>query len=267
LACRYFQDREFFYASVIIPTTAVVVNSVRIHHRVWRLRIVTVRPLSRTEVRSIDAQAAKQYGLPTIVLMENAGRGAAEALQRLNEGQTGRALVLCGPGNNGGDGAVVARHLECAGWSVEVGYACNPLKLTGDAAIQREILRRSGFSLIDWTMAIERNHWLPQLLAADWIVDGLLGTGLLREVDGMLAELINSVNASGRPILALDLPSGLDADTGQPLGPTIRATATVTFVAPKLGFSEPGAVEYTGAVEIIGIGAPLALLKQFSVAS
>ena len=100
---------------------------------------------------------------------------------------------------------------------------------------------------------------------AAWVVDGLLGTGLTRPVAGLLARAIASINRSGRPILALDLPSGLDADSGQPLGVAIRADATATFVAPKLGFARLGADGYTGQVVVVDIGAPRAALASFAV--
>lgn len=222
---------------------------------------MTIRPLSRAEVRSLDARAADEFALPTLVLMENAGRGAAEVLRRLAP-SPGRALILCGPGNNGGDGAVVARHLQVWGWHVEVAYACDPSTLKGDAAVQRTILERSGLAIPDWTRPEARTAWPDHLVRADWIIDGLFGTGLTRGVDGVLAELIEAINAANRPILALDLPSGLHCDTGQPLGPTVRATATATFVAPKLGFAAPDAAEFTGAVHVVEIGAPAVLLAS-----
>ena len=104
-----------------------------------------------------------------------------------------------------------------------------------------------------------------RLAEADWVVDALLGTGLSRPVEGHLAAAIEALNRSGKPILALDLPSGLDADTGRPLGVAVRAEATATFVAPKLGFDAPGAAAYTGEVAVIDIGVPRRLLEPFLV--
>ena len=101
------------------------------------------------------------------------------------------------------------------------------------------------------------------LADADWLVDGLLGTGLSRPVEGPLRTVIEAINGSGKPVFALDLPSGLDADTGRPLGVAVRAEATATFVAPKVGFSAPGADEYTGEVAVIDIGLPRCLLEPY----
>jgi NAD(P)H-hydrate epimerase len=220
-----------------------------------------VRPLSREEVRGIDAQALEEYRMPTIVLMENAGRGAASWL--LDKIGRGRVVIACGPGNNGGDGGVVARHLDTWGFDVRIAWFADPARLKGDAAIQRDILERSGIpaSIIPEDVPSDQIDALWD--GADWLVDALLGTGLTRPVEGLLARAIGSMNRSDRPILALDLPSGLDADTGQPLGAAVQATATATFVAPKLGFDAPGANAFTGAVFVVPIGVPRKLLEPF----
>jgi len=222
---------------------------------------VKVRPLSRDEVRGIDARALDEFKLPTIVLMENAGRGAAEWL--LDTVGSGRVVIACGPGNNGGDGGVVARHLDAWGFDVRIAWFCDPARLKGDAATQRDILERSKIpaEIVVVDASPERIDAL--WLGADWLVDGLLGTGLTRAVEGLLARAIASMNRSRLPILALDLPSGLDADTGQALGEAIRATATATFVAPKLGFARPEARAYIGEVIVVDIGVPRTLLEPY----
>jgi NAD(P)H-hydrate epimerase len=222
-----------------------------------------VRPLSREEVRAIDARAINDFRLPTIVLMENAGRGAASWLRdRIGRG---RVVVACGPGNNGGDGGVVARHLDAWGFDVRIAWFADPAGLKGDAATQRDILERSEIpaQVVDEDTPSDPIDAL--WAGADWLIDALLGTGLARPVGGLIARAIGSMNGSGRPILALDLPSGLDADSGQPLGDAIRATATATFVAPKLGFASDAARVYTGEVFVVDIGVPRALLTGFSM--
>ncbi len=220
-----------------------------------------LRPLTREEVRSIDRRAAEELAMPTLVLMENAGRGAADWLA--SKLGSGRALILCGPGNNGGDGGVVARHLDLRGIAVRVVWFAEPGKLARDASTQHEILDRSGFDQVDWPGTVEPERLDALLAGADWLVDGLLGTGLTRPVEGPLRDVIEAINRAGQPVLALDLPSGLDADTGQPQGLAVRATATVTFVAPKIGFAQPGANAYTGEVVVADIGAPRCLLEPF----
>ncbi len=222
-----------------------------------------LRALSRGEVRALDRRAEKEAGLSTAILMENAGHGAAAWLiPRLRPG--GGVVVACGPGNNGGDGAVVARHLDGAGFDVRVVWFAAPSEIRGDASAQRLILARS---------EIQQMHFAdpePGSLDAlwqgtDWIVDALLGTGLTRPLEGPMAWAVDALNRSGRPILSLDLPSGLDADTGQPQGDAVRATATATFVAPKKGFAQPAAAPYLGEVVVVPIGVPRALLIPFLV--
>lgn len=222
-----------------------------------------IRPLSRAEVRSIDRRAAEEFALPSLILMENAGRGAADWLQA-RAGADARVVILAGSGNNGGDGGVVARHLDAAGWAVRIVWFGPPEKLPADAATQHEILRRSGVAQEDWDGPIDPGRLDGLLAGADWVVDGLLGTGLTRPVEGTLRDVIEAVNRAGKPVLALDIPSGLDADTGEPRGLAVRAKATVTFVAPKVGFGRPGASEYTGTVDVAGIGVPRRLLEPFA---
>ena len=222
-----------------------------------------LRPLNRAEVRSLDRLAADHYHLPTLVLMENAGRAAAAWLRSRLRPEAS-VLIACGPGNNGGDGGVVARHLDAWGFKTRVVWFADRARIIGDAAVQHEILARSG---------IDQTHWLattcegvdPLCRDADWLVDGLLGTGLTRPVEGLLAGVIAAMNQSGRPILALDLPSGLDTDTGEPLGVAIRATATVTFVACKVGFASEAAAPYLGEVHVADIGLPRKLLEPFAI--
>jgi NAD(P)H-hydrate epimerase len=216
--------------------------------------------LSRSQARQLDQRASEEFGMPTLLLMENAGRGAAELLLRLNPDQR-RVLMLCGPGNNGGDGFVVARHLQNRGNEVDVLLVALEEKLSPDARINAEIWKHTGPL---WTvnpgqpLDVEIQGILDG--APGWIVDALFGTGLQRSLIGPYAEIVERLNVRKRPVLALDIPSGLDADTGEPLGPTIRATHTATFVAPKLGFSNPTSQAWTGEVHTIDIGAPKALL-------
>ncbi len=231
-----------------------------------------VRPLSRDEVRSIDARCAEDFAVPTLLLMENAGRGAAawlkarvESSPSFTSGSRPLVVIACGPGNNGGDGAVVARHLDAWGWEVRLAWFAPSDRLRGDAAAQRAIIDRCPILASEVGDDASPDEIDTLWQGADWLVDGLLGTGLTRPVDGLLARGIASMNRSGRPILALDIPSGLDADSGQPLGDPVRADATATFVAPKLGFARMGADAYTGQVVVIDIGAPRAALDPFIV--
>jgi NAD(P)H-hydrate epimerase len=253
-----------------------------------------VRPMSRDEVRRLDIEAVNSLSLPTSLLMENAGRGAAawfaELVGAIAPSAGGRpflsflasqpdgvhrrpalptVLILCGSGNNGGDGAVMARHLNSWGFSVRVIWFTQRSQLHGDLALQWTILENSKVDQFAWRdkypsdTAADFSLLTAQLNDAEWLVDALLGTGLSRPVDGRLRSVIELMNHSGKPIFALDLPSGLDCDTGEPLGVAARATATATFVAPKIGFVRPGAFGYTGEVAVIDIGLPACLLAQY----
>ena len=226
--------------------------------------MLSLRPMSREEVRGLDAQAAGELGLPTLVLMENAGRGAAEWLRGRTAVEAPRVVIVCGPGNNGGDGGVVARHLDAHGWAVHVVWLAAPERLRGDAAVQWKILDRAGIRQENWPDdPLDPGRFDVLLAQADWVVDALLGTGLARPVEGPLRRAIDAINWSGKPVLALDLPSGLDADTGQPLGAAVHAVATATFVAPKQGFAAPGAAAYTGEVVVVDIGLPRKLVEAY----
>jgi len=225
--------------------------------------------LARHEVRELDRLAIEEYGVPGVVLMENAGANASRLLE--GQGIMGPVVIACGRGNNGGDGFVIARHLEAAGHEVRVLLAAVPEAYGGDAAVNLLIAERSGVSIICLADA-DAAAWRVEIDGAAWIVDALLGTGAVGPPRGAIAAVIgaiNAVRAAGADIqarvLAVDLPSGLDADTGEAPGVCVRADVTATFVAEKAGFANPAAAEFTGAVHVLGIGAPGSLLRRFGV--
>jgi NAD(P)H-hydrate epimerase len=221
-----------------------------------------LRPLARDEVRAIDRRAIDEFALPGVVLMENAGRGAAELLIEL--GIDGPVIVAAGKGNNGGDGFVIARHLDNHGFEVRMLLFADPHELTGDALTNYRVISAAGMPIRNCTAGHESAGWQNELRSGSWIVDALLGTGTRGTVREPFATAIEQIDASGVPVLAVDLPSGLDCDTGQPLGPCVRAAHTATFVAPKRGFETPGAAAYTGQVHVIDIGVPRSLLEAFT---
>lgn len=224
----------------------------------------SARPLSRAEVRAIDRRAIEEFGIPGVVLMENAGRGAAQhILDAFGGAAAGLHVIICGPGNNGGDGFVIARHLANGGVSVHVLTACEPERIAGDARINYEIVRRMGLPMSPFHSDAERAAGDGLLHRAGVVVDALLGTGFSGVVREPLAEIIETINSvRGARVVAVDLPSGLDCDSGGPAAATIRAELTVSFVAPKLGFSANGAAAFTGRVVIVDIGAPAALIGE-----
>jgi NAD(P)H-hydrate epimerase len=211
--------------------------------------------LTRNQVRDLDRRAIEEFATPGIVLMENAGRGCAELLLRL--GIHAPVVICCGKGNNGGDGFVMARHLDNHRIPVRILLFADPQSLTGDAAVNYQILSRSGLLVQtiapeDMNEAALRRRWT----GGEWLVDALFGTGLNGPVRSPFDGVIDSMNRSGLRIFAVDMPSGLDCDSGEPLGPTVRARHTATFVAVKKGFLTPSARDWTGQVHVIPIGAP-----------
>jgi NAD(P)H-hydrate epimerase len=230
--------------------------------------------LTREQAREIDRLAMGRLGIPGVVLMENAGVNATDVATGMLEAIEGNKIaIVCGGGNNGGDGYVIARHLCNAGRKVVVYNASDPSKLEGDAAVNYGICLRMGVKLMrcddEQSLAEQSPHWQ----AADLLIDALLGTGFdaSRGLNGHVAAVVDAMNAAsdarrtggeGPLVLAIDVPSGLDCDTGEAAQPMVQADATVTFVARKLGFDMESSQQYTGQVFVVGIGVPPALVEE-----
>jgi NAD(P)H-hydrate epimerase len=216
--------------------------------------------MTREQVRQVDRLAVEEYGMSGLVLMENAGRGVADVLCGL--GVAGPALIACGKGNNAGDGFVIARHLNLRGHAVRVGLWAEPEEFTGDAAANFRILEKTGVPIEVFGNRYDAPRLQNMLRGAAWIVDALLGTGARGEPRPPLDAVIDRLNAAAAPKLAVDLPSGLDCDSGHPAAYTIRAAETCTFVAAKPGFFVPGAEAFIGRLHVLDIGVPRSLLQR-----
>ncbi len=216
--------------------------------------------LTREQSRRVDRLAVDEFGFCSLVLMENAGRGVADILCQL--GVAGPVVICCGKGNNAGDGFVIARHLDLRGYAVRVLMWTRPEELTGDAATNFGILSKTDVPIESFGAAHDEQRLAERLDGAAWIVDGLLGTGARGEPRPPLDAVIDQLNAAGVPILAIDLPSGLDCDSGQPAQHTIRAAETCTFVTPKTGFSAPAAAPYLGRLHVLDIGVPRKVVER-----
>lgn len=214
-----------------------------------------MKPLTRAEVREIDRRAIEELGLPGIVLMENAGRNAAALLH--DRAPAARVAIVCGKGNNAGDGFVVARHLHNLGHEVRLLLASDPVEYRGDAAINWHVVEKMGIPA-EGLAAASGDQWERAIAGADWLVDALLGTGTTGPPRGAIATAIEAMNAVASRehmgVFAIDLPSGLDCDTGEAPGACIRANLTGTFVARKLGFDRPEARQWLGEVRVLDIG-------------
>ncbi|MEK7325537.1 MAG: NAD(P)H-hydrate epimerase, partial [Chloroflexota bacterium] len=214
---------------------------------------MSIPALTTAQMAEVDRLMIEEYGIMLIQMMENAGRNLAELARRMLDGQlAGRHIVvLCGAGNNGGGGMVAARHLHNRGANVEVKFVGGLARLKDVPAHQWRILQ---------TMALAKNDD-PDLGQADLIIDALIGYGLSGDPRGATAEWIVQANGSGRPILALDTPSGLDATSGAPGNPGIRARATLTLALPKTGLLKANARHFVGDLYLADIGVPPELYR------
>ena len=213
--------------------------------------------LTRAQVREIDRRAIEEYHIPGIVLMENAARAATDvARSMLDPTKPTPITIVCGGGNNGGDGLAVARHLHNRGCDVLIVLTTPPDRFTGDAAINFDIARLMG---ITWWKS-EIPNW-P--LEGGIIIDAVLGTGLTEPPRPAAARAIKRILIAEQAVLAIDLPSGMDCDTGEPLGGfCVKATKTITFVAEKAGFANPNAKQHLGEVIVGDIGAPRKVIDE-----
>lgn len=209
-----------------------------------------MKALTREQSRAVDEWAILELGLTSLVLMENAGRGVVDVL--LSRDKTcRRVLVVCGKGNNGGDGFVIARHLIVRGIECRVVLLVDSGELQGDALANFNILQNLGVS-------VESPSQINTAGAdCDWIIDAMLGTGAVGEPREPYLSTIEWVNAQSTKVLAVDLPSGLECDSGEPSAFTVKSDVTCTFHAPKVGFANPLAQEFLGELHVVSIGIPL----------
>lgn len=221
---------------------------------------------SAEQVRGLDAAAITEIGIPGIVLMENAGRGTVACMNQHFGGFGGKVVsIFVGPGNNGGDGLVIARHLHQQGSRPHVFMVASADKLKGDAATNLAIVERLRIPIHSVATTAELEEAEDYFTKSRAVVDSIFGTGLAREVSGHFAEVIQRINHFACPVIAVDIPSGLHSDTGQPLGVCVQADLTVTFGLAKPGqVLYPGA-EYVGRLEVVDIGIPPEVVEQAGI--
>ncbi len=223
--------------------------------------IVTANQMQRMDRETIDS-----FGIPGRVLMENAGRGATQAfLHHIYKQGPGRIGVLAGRGNNGGDGFVMARYLSQKNIDVTVFLLSTSDKVTGDAADNLKLLKASNVKVVEIP---DKEHFIARqshMRHIPYWIDALLGTGLKSDVKGYFRQVIEFVNALQRPVFAVDIPSGLNANTGQPCGVCIHASATATFAFAKIGHVVYPGATYCGDVEVIDIGIPPAMAENAGI--
>ncbi len=218
--------------------------------------------VTTAEMRELDRRAIEEVGIPSLVLMENAGRTTYAILRREFPELAGPVAILAGRGNNGGDGLVVARYLAQSGIPVAVFLTAARDQVRGDARTNLEITARLGIEVIEVKEEKDLNPLAHRLAKSALMVDALLGTGLNSEVRGLMAGVIEEINRLRPPVLAVDIPSGLCADTGQPLGAAVKAQVTVTYGWPKIGQILPPGRDYTGRLWQVDISIPPALAEN-----
>ncbi len=217
-------------------------------------------------MRRLDATSMSRYGVSGLILMENAGRGVFESALAMLEGSAGkRVSVMAGKGNNGGDGFVAARHLKNSGFDVRVFSTARVSAFTGDAAVNARIWKKMGGEtvVIGSAAALQKeSSWIKH---SSLVVDALLGTGLTDNVRGVAATIIDFINAARRPVLAVDIPSGISADTGAVLGSAVRADRTATMALSKIGLHLYPGRELAGEVDVVDIGMPALLFEDKAI--
>jgi hydroxyethylthiazole kinase-like uncharacterized protein yjeF len=219
-------------------------------------------------MRAFDKHAIEVCAVPGLVLMENAGRAATDVLVHEllgGDATDARVIVVCGTGNNGGDGFVIARHLLVRGADPTVFLCVNSRdssKIAGDARANLDAWLGLGGEVHELANGAPLEALHGALGEADLVVDALFGTGLDRPIEGGLADVVRAMNAAAAPRFAVDMPSGLDAETGGTLGVAVDARVTVTFAHHKLGLLTPGGAALAGRVQVVDIGVPGALAEH-----
>lgn len=240
------------------------------------MNLSSASTLTREQSRRVDTIAIEKYGFPGIVLMENAGRGLAEHIFKLTPPESSITVcICCGRGNNAGDGLVLARYLHNCGYQPEVCFWHDPFSLRGDVEIFFNVALNMRIPVNIFSTDVEpkalggcRASFAEILEDSAWIIDALLGTGMQGAPREPFASVIMQINAvkdsygDRKKVLAVDIPSGLDADSGRPNIPTIRADHTCTFVSQKSGFTADEAALYLGEIEVIDIGIPKMVVEE-----
>jgi NAD(P)H-hydrate epimerase len=222
-----------------------------------------MKVVTSQEMQKLDKLAIKKIGIPSIVLMENAGIKVAEVIEKECAPLSGRSVyILCGPGNNGGDGMVVARHLFNRGVRLKVFLLAEKNRIKGDAATNLGIAEKLGIGIKEVNSVQDLKLLRQELPYADITVDALLGTGSTLPLRGLLKKAVGLINQCSSHTVAVDLPTGLDADTGEVPGEAVKANFTVTFAYPKRGLYLYPGIDYAGKIEVVDIGIPHSLGEE-----
>ncbi|OGP32203.1 MAG: hypothetical protein A2073_00975 [Deltaproteobacteria bacterium GWC2_42_11] len=218
-------------------------------------------------MKLLDEKAIKDYGIPGIVLMENAGKGAAEIIlkKHITSNSIKTVSIFAGKGNNGGDGFVIARHLKNKGMDVIVYLVAKESDVKGDAGTNMNIWKKMGGKIYGITKTQDIEKHASKVKHSQLIIDAIFGTGFVNNISGIYKNVIDFINGAGKKVVSIDVPSGIDASTGRLLGCCIKADATITMVLPKIGLiTYPGA-GYAGKLDVVDIGMPLEIIEDKSI--
>lgn len=213
------------------------------------------------EIKSIEHKAIEEYGIPSIVLMENAGSKAVNQIEQIMGSLHNKKIsIFAGKGNNGGDGYVIARHLYNQGAKVKVFLIGSKADVMGDAFVNLQIIVNMGIDVIEVAHEGDWDKLKIAMTFTDCMIDALVGTGFTGKLSGPMAQVVESMNKINKPLIAIDVPSGVDADTGQIFGAAVKADHTITFSLPKQGLLLYPGASYAGDVSVVDIGIPRTLL-------
>ncbi|MDX1630708.1 MAG: NAD(P)H-hydrate epimerase, partial [Thermoanaerobaculia bacterium] len=220
-----------------------------------------MKVLDAAAMREVDRRAIEELGIPSLVLMENAASGVADALAA-SYPESGRVAIFCGPGNNGGDGLALARILSNRGWEVTTVLVHGGKELSGDAGTQRSIVAAMGLPVLEVAGEEDLERSLRTVRAHEVVVDALFGTGLDRPLEDLFGRTVDALDGLGIPLVAVDIPSGLDASRSERIGPSTHADLTVTFAAPKRAHLFAPAADAVGRVVVVDLGIPDELVQE-----
>jgi NAD(P)H-hydrate epimerase len=213
------------------------------------------------DIRRLDQAASRDYSIPGILLMENAGKAVADVIRR--EYKPCRVLVIAGKGNNGGDGLVVARYLAGHGYRVKIALLEDPAHLKADPLANFTLTQKNNIPCAAISKSVSEEALLELCRESELIVDAIFGIGIHSPACGIFEKAISAINRSKKPVVSIDIPSGLDSDTGQVHGVAVKATRTVTLALPKFGLYKGEGPHHSGEIEVADIGIPRELLVSF----
>ncbi|MCM8776481.1 MAG: NAD(P)H-hydrate epimerase [Candidatus Omnitrophica bacterium] len=221
----------------------------------------SMNAVTSDEMRLLDERAIHEYGIPSLILMENAGRGIADLMMPPASGE--RITVLCGKGNNGGDGLVAARYLANRGCRVQIYLLADPAALKNDPAVNYQIVSKMKIPIEAITGRTTPAGLEDGLAKSDWVIDAIFGVGLNATLREPYWDVVECVNRSGKRVVAVDVPSGLNSDTGEVMGVAVKAALTGTLGLPKQGLFIGDGPAYSGKIRVIDIGIPREILASY----